>query len=167
MGVGGCEGVGVCVGVAAAGVMLPPGEGVPVPPGLGVGEGGRTGITSTCPSESELGSAILLYRTMSSTLTPNISAIPDKVSPAFTRYVTGGTVGTACGVGVAVAIGVITSLIGTSAPPPALPQAASASVPTTISKLARSRYTRGRAVCGEERDKVNARAFERLFPYQA
>ena len=121
---------------------------------LGVGDGERPGIVSTCPSASELGSAILFDRTISSTVTPNMSAIPERVSPAFTRYVTGGTVGAAIGVGVGEATGVTTSSIGW-AEPPAPPQADSKrsrpsnSHPVEKSRLIRSRegrMERGKAV---------------------
>jgi hypothetical protein len=113
--VDGEEGVGVAVVVACgvAEVFI-----------AGVGDGERPGIVSTWPSESELGSAMLLERTISSTVTPNISAMPERVSPALTLYVMGGTVGKACGVGVGDGTGVTTSLIG-SPEPPAPPHAAS------------------------------------------
>lgn len=85
-GVDGEEGVGVAVPVAC---------GVAEVFTAGVGDGERPGIVITWPSESELGSAILLARTMSSTDTPNISAMPESVSPALTVYAIGGTVGIA------------------------------------------------------------------------
>ena len=71
------------VGVAVAGVTVEE-TGVVVTI-FGVGEGERPGMVSACPSASEFGSAMLLARTMSSTVTPNISAMPERVSPAFTR----------------------------------------------------------------------------------
>jgi hypothetical protein len=101
---------GVEVGVPAAT------EGVTLLFGAGVGDGTRPGMVRVCPSASELGSAILFERTISSTVTPNISAMPERVSPDFTLYVTGGTVGRACGVGVGDATGVTTSLIGSTVP---------------------------------------------------
>jgi len=94
--VAGEAGVGVIVGVGCPGV----GE-----------ETAWPGIVSTWPTERELGSAMLLERTMSSTVTPNREAMPERVSPAFTLYVTGGTVAAASGVGVGDGTGVTTRLI--------------------------------------------------------
>jgi hypothetical protein len=78
-GVDGEEGAGVGVAVAAEGVV------VVFAAGAGVGDGERPGIVISWPSASELGSAILLERTISSTVTPNMSAMPERVSPALTR----------------------------------------------------------------------------------
>src|SRR4029077_10289596 len=93
----------------AAGVLVAAPVGVP---------GARAGMVSTCPSASVLGSAMLLVRTMSSTVTPNCAAMPDKVSPDLTLYVVGGTVGCAGGVKVGVEAGVISSFTRSPLPEP-------------------------------------------------
>lgn len=71
-------------------IALVIGRGVPGVPvtaggGEGKGVGERPGIVSTWPSASEFGSAMLFERTISSTVTPNRAAMPERVSPAFTR----------------------------------------------------------------------------------
>jgi hypothetical protein len=78
---------------------------------------------------------------MSSTVTPNISAIPERVSPDFTLYVTGGTVGMACGVGVGDATGVITNLIGSTVPL-APPHAESSRQTSKVQAAAKGRMCR-------------------------
>lgn len=75
------------------------------------GSTSRAGMFSTCPSDSELGSAMLFTRTMASTVTPKWDAMPDRVSPACTVYVVAPTVGRGKGVGVGVGTGVITNLM--------------------------------------------------------
>ncbi len=68
--------------------------------------GGRIGTLSTCPSERELGSAMLFALTISSRVTPKRLAISHSVSPALTVYVTGATVTAAGAVCEGVATGV-------------------------------------------------------------
>src|SRR5439155_25632663 len=72
--VGWAGGGGAALLVACA---VPAAPGVPVTAGPAVAVGRWPGIVSTCPTDSELGSAMLFTRTMSSTVTPNISAMPD------------------------------------------------------------------------------------------
>jgi hypothetical protein len=117
---------GPCGGVASGGgrvsVGFEPGARVPVitgvwsitgtpdvPTGRVVGGGAtsRAGMVSTCPSDRELGSAMLFARTIASTVTPKWDAMPDRVSPAWTAYVVAPTVGRGKGVEVGVGTGVI------------------------------------------------------------
>jgi hypothetical protein len=50
----------------------------------GAAVGARPGIMRIWPTWRELGSAILLARTMSSTVMPKRSAMPERVSPGLT-----------------------------------------------------------------------------------
>ena len=78
---------GVILGGGRGRVGETDGPGLTTPDGVLPGVPGaaeRTGMVNTCPSDSELGSAILFALTMSSTATPNKSATPDRVSPALT-----------------------------------------------------------------------------------
>ena len=79
--------VGPCGGVAlgAGGVGEAGGAGVAVAGGtVGVPPAERPGMVSFWPSASWLGSAMLLARTMSSTVTPKRAAMPERVSPGLT-----------------------------------------------------------------------------------
>lgn len=94
-----CDGFGIggvpltpgpAVCVPSAGVSVLPGSPgspglvVPVAPAMGMEVGGRIGTVSTCPSASELGSAILFALTISSRVTPKRLAMSQSVSPALT-----------------------------------------------------------------------------------
>ena len=59
-------------------------------------------MTSLCPTTIVLGSVIPFASTIALTVVPNCSAIEERVSPDFTRYV----IGVACGFGFAVGAGV-------------------------------------------------------------
>src|SRR5438105_1495041 len=89
---------GVILGGGRGRVGEKDGPGLTTPDGVLPGVPGpagaeRTGMVNTCPSDSELGSAILFALTMSSTATPIKSATPHRVSLALTEYVVGAMVG--------------------------------------------------------------------------
>lgn len=78
--------------------------------GVQVGVGAGEGMTSTCPSRIRAGLVIPFASARASVLIPNLDAISDKVSPAFTVYVrteetTGAVASVSTGVGESVGRG--------------------------------------------------------------